>query len=61
MSAIRSCDSLLNLLILRLAQVLKEGFLVLVALELFDQLLDLDLAICIEKEYAWNSVVNGFV
>ena len=33
--------------LLRLAQVLKEGFLVLMALELFDQLLDLVLAICI--------------
>ena len=33
--------------LLRLAQVLKERFLVLMALELFDQLLDLVLAICI--------------
>ena len=33
--------------LLRLAQVLKEGFLVLVVLELFDQLLGLVFAICI--------------
>ena len=33
--------------LLRLAQVLKEGFLVLVVLELFDQLLDLVLTSCI--------------
>ena len=33
--------------LLRLAQVLKEGFLVLVVPELFAQLLDLVLAICI--------------
>ena len=52
--------------LLRLAQVLKESFLVLVALELFDQLLDLILAICIllldcRKGYAKNPVVNGVV
>ena len=52
--------------LLRLAQVLKEGFLVLVVLELFDQLLDLVLAVCIlvfncRKWYARNSVVNGVV
>ena len=52
--------------LLRLAQVLKEGFVVLVALGLFDQLLDLVLAICIllfdcRKGYARNSVVNGVV
>ena len=50
----------------RLAQVLKEGFLVLVVLKLFDQLLDLVLEICIllfedRKTYAKNSVINGVV
>ena len=52
--------------LLRLAQVLKEGVLVLVGLELFEQLLDLDLAICIllfdcRNGCARNSVVNGVV
>ena len=56
--------------LLRLAQVLKEGFLVLVALELFDQLLDLVLAMLypaarlsesgIAKNYVVNSVVRSF-
>ena len=52
--------------LLRLAQVSKEGFLVLMVLELFDQLLDLVLAISIllfdyRKEYVTNSVVSGVV
>ena len=52
--------------LLRLAQVLKEGFFMFVALELLDQLLDLVFTICIllfdcRKWYAKNSVVNGDV
>ena len=52
--------------LLRLAQVLKEGFLVLVVLELLDQLLDLVFTCCIllfngRKWYAKNSVANGVV
>ena len=52
--------------LLRLAQILKEGFLVLMVLEPFDQLLDLVLAICIllvdcRKEYARNSLVSVVV
>ena len=52
--------------LLRLPQVLKETFLVRVALELFNQLLDLVFAICIllfdrRKGYDRNSVVNGAV
>ena len=66
-SAIKSFDSLAELVdLLRLAQILKNGFFVLVALELFDQLLDLVLATCIllfncRKCHAKNSVVNGVV
>ena len=52
--------------ILRLAQVLNRGFLMLVVLELLDQLLDLVFTCCIllfdcRKWYASNSVVNGVV
>ena len=61
---LRSFAKLVDLM--RLAQVLKEGFLMLVVLALFDQLLDLVLAMCIllcdcRKEYARNYVVNGVV
>ena len=52
--------------LLRLAQVLKEGFLVFVVLELPDQLLDLVLACCIllhdcRKRYSRYSVFHGAV
>ena len=52
--------------LLRLAQVLKAGFLVLVVLELFNQLLDLVFgnvypAFRLSKGYARNSVVNSVV
>ena len=52
--------------LLRLAQVLKEGFLVLVVLELLDQLLDLVLACRIlaldyRKRYSKCSVIHGIV
>ena len=52
--------------LLRLAQVLKEGFLVRVALELLEQLFDFVSTMCTlqfdcEKVYARNSVVNGVV
>ena len=50
--------------LLRLAQVLKEGFLVLVVLELLDQLLDFVLAYCIllldcRKRNSSYSVIHG--
>ena len=53
--------------ILRQAQVVKEGFLVQVALDLLDQLLDLVFTCCIVllfdcgKGYARNSVIHGVV
>ena len=52
--------------LLRLAQVLKERFLVLVVLELLDQNFDLVFTCCIllfdcRKGYARNSVVKGVV
>ena len=51
---------------LRLAQVLKERFLLLVVLELLDQPLDLVLACCIllldcRKRYSKYSVIHGVV
>ena len=51
---------------LRMAQVLKEGFLARVVLELLDQHLDLVFTCCIllfycRKWYAKSSVVNGIV
>ena len=50
----------------RLAQVLKERFLMLVDLELFDQLLDFVLAYCIllldcRKRHSRNSVIHSVV
>ena len=50
----------------RLAQVLNEGFLMLVVLELLDQLLDFVVACCIllldcRKRYSINSVFHGVV
>ena len=52
--------------VLRLARVLKEGFLVLVVLELLDQLLDFVLTCCIlqldcRKRYSRYSVIHGVV
>ena len=52
--------------LLRLAQVLKEGFLVLVVLKLLDQLLDLVLTCCVlllesRKRYSRNSVIHDVV
>ena len=52
--------------LLRLAQVPKEGFLMLVVLELLDQRLDLVLACCIllldcRKRFSRHSVIHGFV
>ena len=52
--------------LLRLAQVLKESFLMFVVLELLDQLLDLVLACCIllldcKKRHSRFSVIHGVV
>ena len=50
--------------LLRLAQILKEGFFVRVVLELLDQLFDFVFTICIlllncKKRYTRNSVIHG--
>ena len=64
LGVVQVCDQILRFLaefvdLLRLAQVLKEGFLLFVVLELLVQLLDLVLACCVllldcRKVYAKN-------
>ena len=64
MSASKSFDSVREVVDLpRLAQVLKEGFIVLVVLRHFDQLLDFVFMCCIllfdcRKRYSRNSVIH---
>ena len=67
MSAMSSCDFFAELVDLpRLSQVVKEGFLVWVALELLNQPFDFVFAICVllldyGNGYAKDSVVHGVV